>query len=216
MDCPADMLFNDLICECLTDPSMIACDVACDAGLYPDPLYPCECVDETKLVELFPSWASTYDVLKSVNYDFSTSTDATIMPVEEDWVVCPWEEHTRDCLGVGLYWNELVCACLYFDQCDKTCDAGYELDPRYPCTCEYSQNIRYEFFTSDMTDEQVANSTISGIDNFIAASESHWYLPCPADVEPVCEDPNMFWNELVCGCVVDHAMYQCDTECDGY
>lgn len=152
-----------------------------------------------------------------MNYTFDATTDVNIYDANEDWRVCPYEDNTRMCIGQGLYWNELACMCFYFDQCDITCDAGYELDPREPCTCVGSDTVRYTIFSQDSTDEEVAASVVQGIDNYLNTVEAEWFPPCNYEYDCAVEygDDTWYWNDLICGCVVDHNMYQCDNDCDG-
>ena len=110
------------------DPATYKCAAACESGQYADPRDPCGCIDESKLYGLFPSWADLEDIKKSLGLP-SKEADTT------NWQVCPYEEHTRACLGPWKIWDELSCMCHHIPTCRMMCMEGEVFDPREVCAC---------------------------------------------------------------------------------
>jgi len=77
----------------------------------------------------FPSWAS-YELIEQ-----SMGWDTRPEPVAPSFVICPFEEHYRDCTGFESYWNEYACTCFNWGEyCpDLRCLDYEELDPRGGC-----------------------------------------------------------------------------------
>ena len=86
---------------------------------------------EVRLV--FPGWASEDSIMKSFEAGSSLPDIDT-----DDYQICEFSEHRRECRGTDLYWSELACQCLHLManyECEFECDNNMMFDPSQECEC---------------------------------------------------------------------------------
>lgn len=181
---------NKLNCGCTQDPSMLtACNypAQCPDGELNNPNDLCSCQAEDIVREFFPSWASTESITLSLGVGEIDPTDGTYVepttnePEGDDYQICPWDFHTRDCLGQDLYWNEYACQCLATETCWEECPEGLVLDPREWCSCvDPTSDASVIVYPADASEALIQESVISGLSNLDDARYS--------DVWPVCDN----------------------------
>lgn len=84
----------------------------------------------------------------------------------EGYDVCPFADNTHACLGIGLYWNELACKCMYIDQCSKQCENGLILDPTEPCSCVDQQYVFGYIYNQGTSADMIAHAVEQGIKKY--------------------------------------------------
>ena len=182
------------------------------------PTTACDCLTTEDLMATLPSWA-----VQDVVFEALEIRDDS----EENWRVCPFEEHSRDCIEEGQYWNELACSCLWVDiystpngePCTKSCEAGEVLDPTErcgDCITEEMMRSRYTIAGTQATDAQISTAEQDGMSTYwnIVEGNVEWpecYLP-PGVVQDECPS-DMWFSRLTCGCLIEYAVTECNDFC---
>ena len=104
------------------------------------------CLTPDAFYGLFPSWATKYDIEKSVG--------AMGWPVGEEpqppTTSTPRPSHWPECNPVAMcssdsFWNELACTCMNLYKCGAPCPDGLVQDPVNGCNCVSEKEYRSYF-----------------------------------------------------------------------